>query len=80
MSETRSARRLDLTGQICPWPVVFTMKEVKKMVNGDVLEVLVDHIPSTKNIPEAVKKEGHEVLDSSRMDDGVYKIVVKINK
>lgn len=56
------------------------MKEVKKMSSGEMLEVLVDHIPSTKNIPEAVKKEGHEVLGSSRMEDGVYKILVKVNK
>jgi len=73
-------RRLDLTGQVCPWPVVFTMKEVRKMNAHELLEVLVDHIPSTKNIHEAVKRDGHEVIENSRLEDGSYKIVVRVHR
>jgi TusA-related sulfurtransferase len=56
------------------------MKEVKKMNAHELLEVLVDHIPSTKNIPEAVKREGHEVLENARLEDGSYKIVVRVHR
>ena len=57
-------KKLDLVGQVCPWPVIFTVKELKKLENGEVLEVLVEHLPSTINIPSAVKKDGHEILSS----------------
>ena len=67
-------KKLDLVGQVCPWPVIFTVKELKKLENGEVLEVLVDHLPSTINIPSAVKKEGHEILSSKEIDDGVFTV------
>ena len=73
-------KKLDLVGQVSPWPVIFTVKELKKLENGEVLEVLVDHLPSTINIPSAVKKDGHEILSSKEIDDGVFKIEIKTNK
>ena len=26
-------KKLDLVGQVCPWPVIFTVKELKKLEN-----------------------------------------------
>ena len=72
-------KKLDLIGQVCPWPVIFTLKELKTLENGEVLEVIVDHLPSTINIPLAVKKDGHEVLSSEETDEGVFKISIKNN-
>nr|AIE93494.1 hypothetical protein [uncultured marine thaumarchaeote AD1000_38_A02] len=43
------------------------------------MEVTVDHLPSTINIPSAVKKDGHEVLSSEETDEGVFKIFIKNN-
>jgi len=77
MSELKARRELDVTGKLCPWPVMLTMKELSKMVPGEILEVLTDNPPSVVNIPEAVKDEGHEVLGTEPTDPGVYKIVVK---
>jgi len=73
-------KELDLIGKVCPWPVMLTMKELKKMNGNEVLDVLVDHFPSTINIPEAVKKEGHEVMENSRVGDGVYRISIRVHK
>ena len=68
---------LDLTGQICPWPVINTNKELKKLNSDEILEVFVDHMPSTLNIPASVKKDGHLVVDSTSNDNGVYKITIQ---
>ncbi|MFQ5997770.1 MAG: sulfurtransferase TusA family protein [Candidatus Bathyarchaeia archaeon] len=80
MTELQHPKKLDLTGQVCPWPVVLTLKEIKKLSNDDVLEVTIDHFPSTLNIPEAVKKDGHIVIGSNRVADGVYSVTIKVNK
>ena len=75
----QQSKKLDLIGQVCPWPVIFTLKELKTLENGEVLEVIVDHLPSTINIPLGVKKDGHEVLSSEETDEGVFKISIKNN-
>mgnify|MGYP000070655981 FL=1 len=75
----QQSKKLDLIGQVCPWPVIFTLKELKTLEDGEVLEVIVDHLPSTINIPSAVKKDGHEVLSSEETDEGVFKISIKHN-
>lgn len=80
MSSQKNARKIDLSGEVCPWPVIYTLKEIKKMNSEEVLEVITDHVPSTNNIPEAVTKDGHAVLESSRIGAGVYKIVIQVKK
>ena len=80
MTEQRTLKRLDVAGEICPWPVIMAMKEVKKLNSGDILEVITDHMPSTLNVPAAASKDGHEVMGSQRIDDGVYKISIRIKR
>lgn len=78
MTEQQSIKKLDVTGEICPWPVIFTTRELKRMHSGEILEVITDHMPSTLNVPAAAVKEGHQVLSTERIEDGVYKIAIKV--
>jgi len=71
-------RKLNAVGEVCPWPVILTLKEIKKLSPGQILEVLTDHVPSVTNIPEAVKKNGHEIVDASQIDKGLYRIVIRV--
>ena len=80
LSKQSNIKTLDLKGQICPWPVIFTMKELQKMNDGDILKVTIDHLPSTLNIPAAASKEGNEVVSSTEIGDGVFQIEIKHNK
>lgn len=80
MAELKTAKKLDVTGQLCPWPVILTMKEIKNMKADEVLEVLLDNPPSLVNIPEAAKDEGHEVIGTSTVAPGVYKIEIRVKK
>ncbi|MBE19130.1 MAG: hypothetical protein CMO11_04030 [Thaumarchaeota archaeon] len=79
LSKQSNIKTLDLKGQICPWPVIFTMKELQKMNDGDILKVTIDHLPSTLNIPAAASKEGNEVVSSTEIGDGVFQIEIKHN-
>ena len=76
LSKQSNIKTLDLKGQICPWPVIFTMKELQKMNDGDILKVTIDHLPSTLNIPAAASKEGNEVVSSTEIGDGVFQIEI----
>ena len=80
LSEQYNIKTLDLKGQICPWPVIFTMKELQKMNDGEILKVTIDHLPSTLNIPAAASKDGNEIVSSTEIDDGVFQIEIKCNK
>tara|TARA_B100001167_G_scaffold183910_1_gene142848 strand:- start:127 stop:384 length:258 start_codon:yes stop_codon:yes gene_type:complete len=80
LSKQSNIKTLDLKGQICPWPVIFTMKELQKMNDGEILRVTIDHLPSTLNIPAAASKEGNEVVSSTEIGDGVFQIEIKHNK
>jgi len=73
-------RKLDVKGAVCPYPVVYALKELKRMEGGQVLEVLTDHMPSVENVPVATEKEGHEVLKVLKIDMGVWKILIRVKE
>ncbi len=77
MKVLKPDRKLDLRGEVCPYPVIYTLKELDKMKSGEILEVITDHLPATENVPAAVKKKGHEVLELSKISVGTFRILVK---
>lgn len=77
MKNLKPNKRIDLRGEVCPYPVIYTLKELEKMQGGEVLEVITDHLPAVENVPAAVKRKGHKVVEISKIAEGTYKIVVK---
>jgi TusA-related sulfurtransferase len=55
-------RELDIRGEVCPYTFVKTKLALEEMQPGQVLRVLVDYEPATKNVPRSVKLQGDEVL------------------
>jgi len=53
---------LDVTGEICPYPLMLTRKEMGKLQPGDQLVVTVDYAKSAEDIPRWAKEEGHAIL------------------
>lgn len=37
---------LDVQGEICPYPQLYTRKKLESMASGKILEVLTDHPPA----------------------------------
>ena len=68
LDDVKPDETLDVQGEICPYPQIYTRKKLEKMADGRVLEVLTDHPPAgeqtihglcqTMHYPYQVKKEG----------------------
>ena len=76
MKETEK-RTLDLRGEVCPYTFVKSKLAIEEMEPGQVLRVIVDHEPATKNVPRSMENEGNEVLEVARMDGLAWQIVVR---
>jgi tRNA 2-thiouridine synthesizing protein A len=68
--------RVDCTGETCPVPLVETRKALRKVKEGDVVEVIGTHPSSKKEIPMAVKALGLELI-AVEEKDGVWKIRIQ---
>ncbi len=54
--------KLNLEGEVCPYPLILTLKKYKEVKNelesGKVLEVMLDHSPAADNITGEIEKQG----------------------
>ena len=56
------ARTLDAKGLSCPMPLLRTKKEIDKINNGDILEILGTDPGSRNDLPGWCSRSGHEYL------------------
>jgi TusA-related sulfurtransferase len=75
--EHMAQHSLDVTGEICPYPLMLTRKEMAKLQVGDRLVVTVDYAKSAEDIPRWAKEEGHVVLAVRTRDHGQWEIVLE---
>lgn len=54
-------RSLNVEGESCSYPEVYTLDALRDMHPGEVLEVIADCPQSFINIPAAVAREGHRL-------------------
>ncbi|MET1124873.1 MAG: sulfurtransferase TusA family protein [Archaeoglobaceae archaeon] len=67
---------VDARGSYCPGPLMELIKTLKQVEVGEVVEVLSSDESSAKDIPEWVKKAGHELVEVKKEDD-YWRIVVR---
>ena len=53
-------RLLDVRGEICPYPMLRAVEVLKKLPEGEGLDVLTDHPPALSTIPWEAAKLGFE--------------------
>jgi tRNA 2-thiouridine synthesizing protein A len=53
------SKQLDVRGEICPYPMMKASEQLKKLPNGETLEVLTDHAPALSTIPWEAAKLGY---------------------
>jgi len=70
------AKVVDARGSFCPGPLMELIKGIRQEPVGTVLEVWSSDRGSAKDIPDWVKKAGHEVVGNSE-EDGIFKVQVK---
>ena len=52
--------KIDVRGEICPYPMMKTSEALKKLEGDETLEVLTDHAPALGTIPWEAAKNGYE--------------------
>jgi tRNA 2-thiouridine synthesizing protein A len=76
LNSMKANETLDVLGEICPYPQLYTKKKLEKMEKGAVLEVVTDHPPAAEEtIPGYCKEMNYPFL--VKKDGAVYKIIVK---
>jgi tRNA 2-thiouridine synthesizing protein A len=77
MDDLRFDRELDIRGEVCPYTFVKTKLALEEMAPGQVLRVLVDYEPATKNVPRSVRLQGDEVLSVEPCGASEWAITVR---
>jgi len=54
--------RIDMQGEPCPYPAISTLKAMKELKSGEILEVISDCPQSINNIPIDAKNHGYKLL------------------
>lgn len=78
MSEAKANEILDLKGVACPNNFVKTKLKLEQMQSGQILEVILDDGEPIKNVPRAVKEEGHQILKVVKTDQHWRLLIKKI--
>ncbi len=73
-------QELDLRGEVCPYTFVKSKLALEEMGVGEVLRVIVDHIPATENVPRSMQNEGQEVIGVAPIDSTDWEIVIRKRK
>jgi tRNA 2-thiouridine synthesizing protein A len=75
--ESAKVEKLDIRGEVCPFTFIETKLKLEEMKSGQILEVILDHEPAVRDVPKSVESEGHEILSIEKIEDGVWKILIK---
>jgi len=76
MNEIKVDETLNLESVSCPNNFVKTKLKLEDMEQGQILEIILDDGEPVKNVPRAVKEEGHEILKVEKIDDK-WKLLIK---
>lgn len=52
--------KLDVRGEICPYPMMKAVEALKRLSDGEILEVITDHAPALETIPTQGARLGYQ--------------------
>jgi TusA-related sulfurtransferase len=70
-------KTIDARGLFCPGPLQVLKGVIKKLDNGEYLELLADDSDSKKDIREWCEAEGHELESIIEDDEGIAFLIKK---
>jgi tRNA 2-thiouridine synthesizing protein A len=76
MVRNMADEQLDCKGLICPRPLFETIKRLKRMQIGQMLDVVGDYQLSLPEITDAMLKQGQEIVAISN-EAGIWRIIIK---
>lgn len=69
--------KLDVRGEICPYPMMRTVNALENLSADEELEVLTDHAPALATIPWEASKRGYAV-DVEKVGSGEWKLTLRM--
>ena len=66
MTENHSENTLDLSGLLCPLPVLRARKRLEAMAPGSVLKVIATDPMSAIDMPHFCNEQGHTLLEQAK--------------
>lgn len=66
MSENHSENTLDLSGLLCPLPVLKARKRLEALPSGTIVTVVATDPMSAIDMPHFCNEQGHELLEHRR--------------
>jgi TusA-related sulfurtransferase len=67
---------LDLKGVECPINFVKTKLQLETMASGQLLEVTLDEGEPIANVPESLRREGHDILEVKKIGQH-YRVLIQ---
>lgn len=82
MSQTESAkpaadRTIDLRGDVCPLTFAKTKIALEEMEIGQVLCILLDYEPATRNVPRSAEMYGDEFLTTTATGECQWAVLIR---
>jgi TusA-related sulfurtransferase len=68
--------KLDVRGEICPYPQVKTVAALKKLAPSEQLEVLTDHPPALETVPAQAARLGY-VAEIEEVGTAEWRILLR---
>jgi tRNA 2-thiouridine synthesizing protein A len=69
--------RLDVTGALCPLPILLAAREMRKLQPGDLLEVVGDDPGIREDMPVWCERAGHRLVEMEEEDGRIRSLVEK---
>ncbi|MCQ6561394.1 sulfurtransferase-like selenium metabolism protein YedF [Paenibacillus mendelii] len=67
---------LDLRGESCPYPVIYTLETLRDMKKGQLLQVISDCAAAFRNVPEEVVKHGYTMAQEPVKDGPEFTLYI----
>lgn len=73
-------QEINICGDVCPYTFVKSKLKIESMNPGEVLRIVTDHEPATKNVPKSMENEGHEILSPPhKINEKMWEFFIKKN-
>ncbi|KKM97111.1 hypothetical protein LCGC14_1171320 [marine sediment metagenome] len=79
--KSRTIKKLDIRGKVCPMTFVYTKLTLEKMREGEILEVTLDFPAAIENVPASVKRQKlGDILDIEILNNEKKTWILTIKK
>ncbi|HZW69165.1 MAG TPA: sulfurtransferase TusA family protein [Pseudogracilibacillus sp.] len=72
-------RKLEVLGQVCPFPLVEAKRVIEELQSGDELVIDFDCTQATESIPRWAAESGHSVTNFEQLSEASWTITVQKN-